>query len=442
MDSTELLFGGAFEVIKSKFSDSTINKNSGKIYKLVNNKDNKIYIGSTIGELSIRLEYHKKVHANKLLGNYFLDPSIIMTIELIIEKNFYYDGEMLLLEDYYIYKHDSINNGLNQKYNTDMGKIIFSTTSGDYITKVNTIENVIDYDYKKYVKYCNLCKDANMLDIINSLRDANIKSKNFIRSDENLYVYYPDYLIDKHMDVSVGNIVSNYDTCNCDNDILGIYYIEWDNGNHHLFYKSGGLHTMFKTKSNMYYNKFFKLIMTNGIKFRLYPLYYYKMINSNIDGYIIGDTFRNYMAELEKMRRILKNMNVSIPNALRLTMSVQCKNTKTKMYSTMIDIEIKNTLFAEYNHKLKAENDFLIHDFNKKIKYEDVRAKIDIQRNEKNEINYGGFTFSKSIGRPKKYDDETKKQAKLDAKKKWREANKARIKEYNYLYHEEHKNIK
>jgi hypothetical protein len=461
MNETELLFETAFKMIEAKFSQLGMNKYKGKIYKIVNDKDNKVYVGSTINDLESRFKYHMDYHANEKTKEYFSDKTIKMDINLILEKEFYFDSEMLLCEDYNIYKYDSITNGLNLKYNTYITKIILSSSDDIFTEKIRRIDREIETIYRDYLNYNNICKDANIRDIINSFEDVYIEDKYFTKFNNDMYVCYPDYLLDKYIDVNDKSVTINYKTKLCDSNMIGIYYVEWDNGNSFIFYKSGGLHTLFKTKSNMYYNKFLKCVSRYGLKFKLYPLYYFKIVSDIIATYSIGDFFRNYIVKLNSQHSKLKNIDVPIYNLLRLNEEICYSNIDGKMNCINLLNDTRIKLFSKQNMKIMDEKNKIVLKQSRFINQENLRIELEKNNKEKETsnnnvdnksdnvdnksdnqidgINYGGFVFRKKLGRNAKYTPEESKKAKLEAKRKWREKNKDRIKQYNKYYIDEKK---
>lgn len=462
MNEIDLLFETAFKIIETKFSSQEIEKSDGKIYKITNSKDNRVYIGSTINDLDIRLKYHMDYCVNEKMKEYLNDLTIKMNIELIFEKKFYFDNEMLLYEDYYIYKNDSLNNGINSKYNTEITRVILAQTVGNFADKLKIIDRIIDLNYREYINYRNICQDANINDIINSFADVYIENNYFTKFDDNMYVCFPDHLINKYIDVNGKNVVINYKTGIYDSDIIGIYYIEWDNGNNLIFYKYGGLHAMFKIKSNMYYNKFFKSVSKYGLNFKLYPLYYFKMINNDISPNTSNNFFRNCIINLNTKCNKMKNINIEIPNLLRLQQNIRYKDIEGKIYCTNLLNDMKIKLFSNHNNKIINETNKLVEKNKRITKQNNLRItlenhntsdeiiindslnnkhvdQIDNLEQGNDGIKYGNFVFTKKMGRKTQYNDDERKKAKIEAKRKWREKNRDRIKEYNKYYMDEKK---
>lgn len=94
----------------------------GYIYKIVNDVDDKIYIGSTTSSLSARMYRHrsdaKNCKMNKLkLYNHMREIGIEhFKIELVEEIKNCVRNQLRILEDKYIKLLDTVKNGLNGRY--------------------------------------------------------------------------------------------------------------------------------------------------------------------------------------------------------------------------------------------------------------------------------------------------------------------------------------
>ena len=116
---------------------------SCKIYRIVCNISNEIYIGSTCGSLSSRISSHKSSYKQSLKGNQFNRP---ITSHKIIEKNnFWYDiveecskEDLLERERYYI---ENTENCIN--------KNIPHRNSYEY--RLANIDKKKEYDRKRYI---------------------------------------------------------------------------------------------------------------------------------------------------------------------------------------------------------------------------------------------------------------------------------------------------
>ena len=99
--------------------------NNGKIYKIVNNVDDKIYVGSTCGTLRLRLSRHKTQSRKFLnqgvyshLNSIGWDNVRIILIENVTAEN---KDQLLMREQHYIdLLKPSLNNMFNRRMNTLM----------------------------------------------------------------------------------------------------------------------------------------------------------------------------------------------------------------------------------------------------------------------------------------------------------------------------------
>lgn len=164
------------------------NKNyrKGKIYSVINLDNDKQYIGSTCGELKDRFEGHLIFSPFIKYYNY-KNPEKHFKIKLLEEYPCNNNTELLIREDYYIVKNNTINDGYNRKLNNILTKFIFYKAKFtenvmnelqevrlqnalkqlndkfNYMEKYNSDKHIIDviiefvhiHTQKKYVCYAN-----------------------------------------------------------------------------------------------------------------------------------------------------------------------------------------------------------------------------------------------------------------------------------------------
>jgi len=109
------------------------NLNYGKIYKLIDNTNNKIYIGSTIRTLKERFSVHKNDYKRFLDGkttNYCYSFKILenndFKIELIETVNYNDKKELLEQERHYIKTLECVNKNIPNTFN-ELGKSGYNT---------------------------------------------------------------------------------------------------------------------------------------------------------------------------------------------------------------------------------------------------------------------------------------------------------------------------
>jgi len=344
-------------------------KKGGKIYKIcANNNDKNIYIGSTFAPLQERFEHHMlacndKTHIYFKLNYEKMQIHEIETIEVSSRT------ELTLIEDYYILKYDTIQNGLNTKLNNDI-MVKMSDLTIDYNTK-NTLMNeyVIKYhdEKTKYLIFLN----ANLTFILSYGDFIKFDDKQWC-DDEicTKYVSYdllnnnvkniqtnPECSIHGKNDIMTFEIKNNfmYDEClcadknlkinqyMCDNNIYGMYIL-FNNidSSFLLTYKYGGTSTIIT--NTIHYeaeNCIIRYIMDKGIEnCKIKALMYYKFSRT-----IKFDIIEEYLTREKKMySKIIKNYekHMNMNDIVTLTIIKSMYENVGKNTNKNIDLYVKN----------------------------------------------------------------------------------------------------
>ena len=366
MNDTETLFAMAFSVLKSKFGKLGEPPTCGKIYKIINNKDDNVYIGSTILELNERLEWHKMTkHTSKLMEyitNVDAQLDIVLVCDIIVNSYL----EFLLYEDYHIYKNDTINNGLNHKYNTQISKIILDNEMDDLRIKNDLIMDCIDINYNTKAMDLKIANEIDIHGIKHKVGDPRVDPQSFVQFDDVFDMASLVQHIDKSIHVNNSDVKCNYDIESLDDDIYGMYIALWANNTKHIFCRKGGLKNLFSTRASIYLNGIVRMIQTNGFDFKIYPVYYLKIVNEHMIG---ENIIRNKIKELEeKITSMYKahfrnNINVLLLSCFDSIddVSKYISKTATNKYTTLMSI---NEAFLNISD---TKHDLLMSGYNKVI---------------------------------------------------------------------------
>lgn len=457
----ELLFTVAFKSLDDKFKDIT-STTVGRIYKITNNMDNKMYIGSTTISLEERFKFHKSASDCKL-HKHIVNIKGEMSIELIKEVNAKTCEELLLHEDYYIFKNDTVEKGLNLKYNTEIGKIIISNESGDMTARISSIARCVDEYYMKYINSNRISEKMNVSTVINNLGDIILDPAMFSKYNEDFGIYYAGFLLNKSLTICETKVESNYESKQYDMDIYGFYLAKWENNKTYIFCRAGGLKNLLTSKVQIYTNKFIKLIQQNGSNFVIYPLCYFKNRNREREDYSVNIFMKGLEKEIKNYYKIYKPEVCENINMLRFIFKMKLDNDKVNMEDRMstyieycttlkqmskqqmedsmrkykqtvklFDIEKRKRNLAKVVKDIKPNENKL----GELIKTAEITNKSeDGEKNINKKVNYDSYEFNSKTGRPTKYKSaEEKRKAQLESKRKWREENRNRINAYNKYY--------
>lgn len=140
------------ELKKQNILGTIQNYKKGKIYMITNTDNNITYIGSTCLELNERFQHH--IYNSKFIWECeYKNPEHHFKIELIEKYPCGNNLELLLREDYYITKNNTIKNGYNQK--------------------INSIISMYIYNYARFYK--TKMHDDDMNNMINGLKQVQLK---------------------------------------------------------------------------------------------------------------------------------------------------------------------------------------------------------------------------------------------------------------------------
>jgi hypothetical protein len=147
--------------------DMSIDKRykNGKIYKIVSDKTDMIYIGSTITTLNTRLSNHKVKNTNsKEIFEIDSNPKIILLEEYPCRNK----RELETRERYYIENNDCINKNIPTR-SKEESKKEYRNNHKEYNKEyyTNHIEEIKEYRSKKYTCVCgvtiSICNKAKHL---------------------------------------------------------------------------------------------------------------------------------------------------------------------------------------------------------------------------------------------------------------------------------------
>lgn len=156
---------------------------TGRIYKIVNDVDNRIYIGSTKNTLRDRMYSHRSASRQNTESKIYRFMREVgedhFKILLIEEREFKSRDEMVSLEDEYIKKYNTINEGLNEYYATL-----------NLQRKRESRKKYVEENKKAYMDSFNKCRQA--------LRSKNIETKRFV-CEVCGYVAFDKQRLESHM---------------------------------------------------------------------------------------------------------------------------------------------------------------------------------------------------------------------------------------------------
>ncbi len=496
-----ILFESALFSLENGFKGKNNITKNGKIYKLNDSNNSiyigsttedlnlrlerhKMCISDT-SQYAEQSKFHRYMRSNKT----------DLSISLLLEKEFNSTIEMELYEDYYIFLFDAINKGLNSKYNTTIASII-NKNNKIFQKKYEMINDYISKHCDSIIRYRTFINDnEEYINKISNLNEPIIIDNGWIKIN-NITQFNPFLMKNWKIEIKSDAISYSMPNEKLNEKITGVYLFYWNNGKYIKTYCCGGLRELFcNNRISFRESKVIKYIMMYGFNFNIYPLMYvtYDINDMTTVGQFLKKTEK--MINLNNINDIIKNVHLlhyntytilelniffdKLPTDVKRNYSLELyefqinmfvnKNKKEMIeYSNLIDINNKTEL-----HKEKGDTDELhgnyestnIKKSNEKVNVEKSNGKVNI------EINDGGIkieiqnktidlsinnidvecnsnnkiptapspsVFHDKPGRPIHYkSDEERRNAKLDAKRKWREKNKNHISEYNKKYRDE-----
>ena len=177
------IVGQFIDGIKNVFYNQQISRIKASVYKISNDVDDLIYIGSTFKTIEERLSQHKESsdeYTNNISEHMEKNKNTIYKIEIVEELSVTSQLELTLIEDYYICHYNSIKSGLNMKYNNAIISKILSNEV-DYNEKYSMISKFINQYEQSHRAYhdfimCNGVKLSSFVD------DINFNKKNWINT--------------------------------------------------------------------------------------------------------------------------------------------------------------------------------------------------------------------------------------------------------------------
>lgn len=288
---------------------ATSNKITTYIYCISNSVNNQKYIGSTTkGNIDVRFTEHNECIINgthNKFYNFIRDNKASISMDIICTVKIRTYIELLLMEDYWIYKYDAINNGLNSIYNTKIAKIIFSNMSN--IIKFGSINNYIDTEVNKMI----LC--SNNYNLIRNKLKCTYKD-NKLSSSENVWLklnnisVYNPFMVNDKIKVKTS----------LDMSIVVIYGFIWDNNKIHVCAICGGINNIVPNNySHIFSNKLTTKILKYGLdNMSIYPLEY---IHCNLTDSTRYDVWRVISKHVHIINsKLKKHINEFIDNKFYL----------------------------------------------------------------------------------------------------------------------------
>jgi hypothetical protein len=440
-------------------------KITGYVYKMENDKDNLIYIGSTCKPLEKRFNEHINsfetfkfyAHMKKINANWKIIP--------IVSKNVVSYLELIIMEDYYIYKYQTIENGLNTRYNSVLTNIILNGT--DKKEQISELINYIDNYCIKCNKYTNFISNEAEYIILTTLKDIKISNDaQYWFKKDGIEFYNPLIINKSQIHINKDNI--NYDTevGYIDDNTVGLYLIYWNEKKYMTFYRKGGLKNILIHYNICVEHNIIREIVNNGIKCTIIPLSYFKTNNMyRIEVAIFVKKLTSHISK-KNVDMILENrynMLSDIYNLLELLDFAYVLPINI-LYEEILNIFQNNinktnknasNINNSYNDICDQYKILCAHKKNKCSN--ETNDAVEITENVNNEIpNNEGFNasieqadnsnsgekleFYDRPGRPCKYKtDEEKHQAKLVSRRRWNETRKERVAAYNEQYYKKNR---
>ena len=487
MDNMEIFFIFALGCFDKFFKSHQYPKFKGYIYKITNNKISDV--NDTIGTNDINCMYiGSSKYIKEKIEHYKKNTTIDIksNIEIIASRKCNTQYELSFFEDYHIYLYNSIRNGLNMKYNTELANIVMND---DVQNKLECIQEFIKKHSELEIKYKTFIHNNTLLfNNLQNIREVYTKQKLWIKNN-NVSVYNPFMLSGK----CICEMIYNYKKKFIGNNLIGIYLIYWENVKKYItICARGGIKTIFKSLYDP--DNIINHIINNGSIFNIYPVMYfrikmnttdyfdyvqniqnqiendqsnvinkrYEFITNMFDNLIINKFTANLIEQCEYgvVTKIQKHIlyRDSIQNAIKLlshdafTKGLEISITYKKINdhcdnANIINNGINNVYCINGNDnnnmivKNDNGNDNMIVKNDNDIDKDDIdKDDDDIDKDDDNDIDKD-YTFRNIVGRPHIYQTEMDKiAAKKEASKKWRLANKDRIRQYNKKKYMEIKN--
>src|SRR5208282_5079632 len=218
--------------------------------------------------LTERMSHHNELNDNTKMGKYIKCNRENLEISLIKEVKVMTRIELLLYEDYYIYKLKSIENGLNTNYNTEIVKMIMSESQED---KWELLRQKISENSINEMNYNENKQNPPLREYVKSLRDIklDLSEKNW-KDDDGIKIYNPLKII--------VNKETTYEDPNILKEIYITYLMCWENGDYKIIQRQGGLQNISKGLDMIHRDILIEMIMKNGAM-KIFPISYIKSEN-------------------------------------------------------------------------------------------------------------------------------------------------------------------
>lgn len=310
-----------------------LTEQTGYIYKITNSVNDQIYIGSTMRESVDKrfAEHIDSVFHSKSgkLYKFVQNSDADMKMEIVESVNFYHKMELLLIEDYWIWKYKSREYGLNTICNTKITKIVNDRNMNKF-KKFGEILAFVD-------KVTN-----NMIKISENYNNIIEKLKTF-KVDCKLSMQPEDWT--KCTDFSIYNpFLLNHTktTKKLHSNIIGIYLFFWkDLQDFYLYRKRGGFFNLCNSQK-LLSNILIEKIIKNGIdKMEIHPVYY---IHCNFSEYYWNN-------EIDKqIKKLRQSINNKLKNSLNMFITNRFIIYDDKILNFCKKVNDTDNLLKYYSH--------------------------------------------------------------------------------------------
>lgn len=351
MDTNEIedLFTVVFNFLKIENRRLKIETLTGFVYKISNDKDDRVYIGSTKRDPDMRYSEHIFAVLDKQKTKFYnIVNEINADIKMEILRKFKIRSklDLELMEDYEIFKHDSINKGLNSKYNTSVAKCIMDKQI-KFIDKIGLINDFF-YDYVSQTCQYHLSFEHINNIFLNSNFDEKISDSEaqwFIKDNKPILdPLFDDLFYRYNKTYNKFFKVFKYDKegTELDQNIFSIYAFIWPSLNYKKFvtFSQGGLSNIINYQKYSYEIKLIKEIVKNGLDdLIIIPLEYQYI---NYDSCIPFEVCRNLSVRCQKISTLLSK-------------EVNLRAFYYKFYENQINISIDNLCTNKYSIPISLE---------------------------------------------------------------------------------------